>query len=122
MTCVRIEIHVGVFKRLSRHSNILTHFLIFVPSCLYTTSTPHLPLIPPFPPRFLSESALAHVLCSADTVYGDVAGQMFVVQALVDPAQFHFFQHLASQGILDCDLDYVRMLLLRFIVVSQFLV
>ena len=44
------------------------------------------------------ESALAHVLCSADTVYGDVAGQMFVVQAIVDPAQFHFFQHLASQG------------------------
>ena len=51
-----------------------------------------------FPSHVLTESALAHVLCSADTVYGDVAGQMFVVQAIVDPAQFHFFQHLASQG------------------------
>ena len=50
------------------------------------------------PLRAHTESALAHVLCSADTVYGDVAGQMFVVQAIVDPAQFHFFQHLASQG------------------------
>jgi hypothetical protein len=49
-----------------------------------------------------TESALAHVLCSADTVYGDVAGQMFVVQAIVDPAQFHFFQHLASQGSVLC--------------------
>ena len=31
-------------------------------------------------------------------MYGDVAGQMFVVQALTDPAQFQLFQHLASQG------------------------
>ena len=27
----------------------------------------------------LEEAALAHVLCSPDTSYGDVAGQMFVV-------------------------------------------
>ena len=29
----------------------------------------------------LEEAALAHVLCSPDTSYGDVAGQMFVVSA-----------------------------------------
>lgn len=46
----------------------------------------------------LEEAALAHVLCSPDTVYADVAGQMFVVQALTTPAQFALFQSLASQG------------------------
>jgi hypothetical protein len=30
----------------------------------------------------LEEAALAHVLCSPETSYGDVAGQMFVVQAV----------------------------------------
>ena len=46
----------------------------------------------------LEEAALAHVLCSPDTVYADVAGQMFVVQALTTPAQFALFQSLASHG------------------------
>ena len=46
----------------------------------------------------LEEAALAHVLCSPDTVYADVAGQMFVVQALTTPHQFSLFQGLASQG------------------------
>jgi len=46
----------------------------------------------------LEEAALAHVLCSPDTSYGDVAGQMFVVQAVIPPAQFGLFQQLAAQG------------------------
>lgn len=46
----------------------------------------------------LEEAALAHVLCSPDTSYGDVAGQMFVVQALISPRQFTLFQQLAAQG------------------------
>ena len=46
----------------------------------------------------LEEAALAHVLCSPDTSYGDVAGQMFVVQALISPKQFMLFQQLAAQG------------------------
>jgi hypothetical protein len=46
----------------------------------------------------LEEAALAHVLCSPDTSYGDVAGQMFVVQALTIQDQFSLFQTLASQG------------------------
>jgi hypothetical protein len=46
----------------------------------------------------LEEAALAHVLCSPDTSYGDVAGQMFVVQALIPPPQFALFQLLAAQG------------------------
>lgn len=46
----------------------------------------------------LEEAALAHVLCSPDTTYGDVAGQMFVVQALTPPHQFTLFQQLAAQG------------------------
>jgi hypothetical protein len=46
----------------------------------------------------LEEAALAHVLCSPDTTYGDVAGQMFVVQALIPPARFTLFQQLAAQG------------------------
>jgi hypothetical protein len=46
----------------------------------------------------LEEAALAHVLCSPDTSYGDVAGQMFVVQALIPPAQFALFQQLAAVG------------------------
>jgi hypothetical protein len=31
-------------------------------------------------------------------VYGDVAGQMFIVQAITTPIQFQLFQNLASQG------------------------
>lgn len=46
----------------------------------------------------LEEAALAHVLCSPDTSYGDVAGQMFVVQALIQPPLFVLFQQLAAQG------------------------
>ncbi len=46
----------------------------------------------------LEEAALAHVLCSPDTSYGDVAGQMFVVQALIPHSQFVLFQQLAAQG------------------------
>lgn len=46
----------------------------------------------------LEEAALAHVLCSPDTTYGDVAGQMFVVQALTTPEQFQFFQKICADG------------------------
>jgi hypothetical protein len=46
----------------------------------------------------LEEAALAHVLCSPDTSYGDVAGQMFVVQAIANQNQFSLFNCLASQG------------------------
>lgn len=64
----------------------------------------------------LEEAALAHVLCSPETSYGDVAGQMFVgttvicihkltlkiifskVQALVKSDLFAVFQRLAAQG------------------------
>lgn len=46
----------------------------------------------------LEEAALAHVLCSPETSYGDVAGQMFVVQALVKQELFTVFQKLAAQG------------------------
>lgn len=47
----------------------------------------------------LEESALAHVLCSTETSYGDVAGQMFTVQEIVDIEKFQLFQTLASTGI-----------------------
>ena len=73
---------------------MLLHYI----SLFLSLSLP-LPLTTSF--LLFTESALAHVLCSADTVYGDVAGQMFVVQALTDPAQFQLFQHLASQGTYD---------------------
>ena len=46
----------------------------------------------------LEEAALAHVLCSSETTYGDVAGQMFVVQAIVSPSQFELFQELSAKG------------------------
>ena len=46
----------------------------------------------------LEEAALAHVLCSPETTYGDVAGQMFVVQAIVSEAQFDLFQELSAKG------------------------
>jgi hypothetical protein len=45
------------------------------------------------------EAALAHVLCSPDTSYGDVAGQMFIVQAILPVTQYELFQKLASQGV-----------------------
>ena len=47
----------------------------------------------------LEEAALAHVLCSPETSYGDVAGQMFVVQAILRPELFAVFQKLAAQGM-----------------------
>ena len=46
----------------------------------------------------LEEAALAHVLCSPDTSYGDVAGQMFIVQSILPSKLFSLFQQLASQG------------------------
>lgn len=46
----------------------------------------------------LEEAALAHVLCSPDTSYGDVAGQMFIIQSILPPHQFALFQRLAAQG------------------------
>jgi hypothetical protein len=46
----------------------------------------------------LEEAALAHVLCSPETTYGDVAGQMFVVQAIVSELQFDLFQELSAKG------------------------
>lgn len=47
----------------------------------------------------LEENALAHVLCSTETSYGDVAGQMFTVQEIVSKEQFLLFQKLAASGI-----------------------
>jgi hypothetical protein len=46
----------------------------------------------------LEEAALAHVLCSPDTTYGDVAGQMMVVQALVSADLYSLFQELSARG------------------------
>lgn len=46
----------------------------------------------------LEEAALAHVLCSPDTTYGDVAGQMFIVQAIMPGFQYELFQKLAAEG------------------------
>lgn len=48
----------------------------------------------------LEEAALAHILCSPDTTYGDVAGQMFVVQKLLSTELFALFNRLATEGIL----------------------
>ena len=45
----------------------------------------------------LEEAALAHVLCSPDTTYGDVAGQMYVVEEIVSKEQFDLFQQLAAK-------------------------
>eukprot|EP00605_Chrysophyceae_sp_TOSAG23-4_P000065 GSChrysophyteH1.ASY1.ANO1.67.1 assembled CDS len=52
----------------------------------------------------LEETALSHVLCSPDTSYGDVAGQMYVVQALLEmekdsAALFALFQELTTKGV-----------------------
>lgn len=46
----------------------------------------------------LEEAAVAHVLCSPDTTYGDVAGHMFVVQAISSDKEYNLFQQLVSQG------------------------
>ena len=47
----------------------------------------------------MEEAALAHVLCSPETSYGDVAGQMFIVQSIVkNPSLFSMFQKLSAQG------------------------
>jgi hypothetical protein len=47
----------------------------------------------------LEEAALAHVLCSPETTYGDVACQMYLVQELVSKDEFALFQKLATQGV-----------------------
>ena len=49
----------------------------------------------------LEEAAVSHVLCSPDTTYGDVAGQMFVLQAITIPSEYKLFQLLAADG---CDI------------------
>ncbi len=46
----------------------------------------------------LEEAALSNVLCSPDTTYGDVAGQMFVMQEVVKPELYDLFQKLSAQG------------------------
>ncbi len=38
------------------------------------------------------------MLCSPDTTYGDVAGQMFVVQAITSNEQFQLFQRVCAEG------------------------
>ena len=45
------------------------------------------------------EAALAHVLCTPDTTYGDVAGHMFVVQSMLRPELFALFEQICSKGI-----------------------
>ena len=45
------------------------------------------------------EAALAHVLCTPDTTYGDVAGHMFVIQSLLRPELFVLFEQICSKGI-----------------------
>ena len=48
----------------------------------------------------LEEAALSHILCSPGTTYGDVAGQMFTVQAMVGPHLYTLFSALCSNGSL----------------------
>jgi len=48
----------------------------------------------------LEEAALSHILCSPGTTYGDVAGQMFTVQAIVDAPLYALFATLCSNGSL----------------------
>ena len=48
----------------------------------------------------LEEAALSHILCSPGTTYGDVAGQMFTVQALTDSRLYSLFSTLSSNGAL----------------------
>jgi ACT domain-containing protein len=48
----------------------------------------------------LEEAALSHILCSPGTTYGDVAGQMFTVQAMVDASLYALFSTLCSNGSL----------------------
>eukprot|EP01035_Chromulina_nebulosa_P020653 gene20653-26778_t len=48
----------------------------------------------------LEENAVKNVLCSDDTTYGDVAGQMYVVQAITTPDEYTLFQNVGSNGIL----------------------
>ena len=45
------------------------------------------------------EAALAHVLCTPDTTYGDVASHMFVIQSTVSPALYAVFEEVCSKGI-----------------------
>jgi hypothetical protein len=46
----------------------------------------------------MEEAALASVLCSPDTTYGDVAGQMYILQAILPQKQFQLFQDVAAKG------------------------
>ena len=46
----------------------------------------------------MEEAALSHILCSPGTTYGDVAGQMFSVQAMVGPKLYSLFTNLCSNG------------------------
>lgn len=48
----------------------------------------------------LEEAALSHILCSPGTTYGDVAGQMFTVQAMVNASLYALFSTLCSNGSL----------------------
>ena len=48
----------------------------------------------------LEEAALSHILCSPGTTYGDVAGQMFTVEAMVGPNLYSLFSSLCSNGSL----------------------
>jgi hypothetical protein len=47
----------------------------------------------------LEEATLAHVLCSPETTYGDVAGQIFIVKSIVSKEEFNIFQDLCSRGL-----------------------
>ena len=47
----------------------------------------------------LEEATLAHVLCSPETTYGDVAGQIFIVKSIVSKDEFSIFQDLCSRGL-----------------------
>ena len=47
----------------------------------------------------MEEKALSHVLCSTETTYGDVAGQMFTVQEIAEKDKFMLFQKLAASGV-----------------------
>lgn len=46
------------------------------------------------------EDALAHVLCSPDTTYGDVSAHMFVIEAMLnDDSLYQLFLKLTSTGL-----------------------
>jgi hypothetical protein len=45
------------------------------------------------------EAALAHILCTPDTTYGDVASHMYVMQSMLGATMFELFQLICSKGI-----------------------